>query len=95
MKRYIAGTNVEKGSYYDPINGRLVEFSAAGKLPGPPDELYYKVNGWMMLIMAPIATLLFVILLPVAYIASFATLWGYKLMLLLLGLGHGPIPRHR
>jgi len=95
MKRYIGGEFVEKGKYYNFATRRLAELGAAGKLPGGPNETYRKVNSAMMIIMAPLATLLFIILLPVAYVAAFTTLWGYKLLRLMLGMGHGHGLAHR
>jgi len=86
MKRYTGGQIVEKGKYYNPSSGTLAEIMSTGKLPGGSGEKYLKVNSVTMMILAPVATLLFVILLPVAYVACFATLWGYKLLRLLLGL---------
>ena len=94
MKRYLAGEIAGKGSYYNPMTGRLIELTTAGRLPGGAGEKYLKVTGWMMMLIAPLATLLFIILLPVAYLATFATLWGYKLLRLMLGMGHAPIMRH-
>jgi len=85
---------VEKGKYYNPFSGTLAEMDSAGKLPGNAKERFFKVNTAAMMIIAPVATLLFVILLPVAYVASFATLWGYKLLRLLLGMGNTTALRH-
>ena len=59
-----------------------------GVLPGRPEERFYRVTGGLMMNLAPLATILFALLLPVAYVASFATPWGYKLINLQLGLGH-------
>jgi len=85
---------VGKGKYYNPFSGTLAEMESADKLPGNGEERFFKVNTATMVIIAPVATLLFVVLLPVAYVASFTTLWGYKLLRLLLGMGHTPALRH-
>jgi len=85
---------VEMGKYYNPSSGTLAEMEAGGRLPGGAGDRYFKVNTPTMMVIAPLATLLFVILLPVAYVAAFATLWGYKLLRLLLGMGHTPALHH-
>lgn len=93
MREYLGGNKVGKGIYYNLSDGQAVCFRSGGVLPGDSKARYMKVSGPVMLALAPILTLMYILLLPVTYLATVTALLGYKLMRILVGLGGGHVYR--
>ena len=65
MKGYRGNDAVPGGIYVNPRRFSFVALDKGGDLPGPPGDLYLRVPAVVLLLLAPIAGGLFVVLAPV------------------------------
>jgi hypothetical protein len=80
MKRYAAGTRVETGYYLSTSHLAFTNIGPqAGVLDGEAGERYVRVPFGLALLAAPVAGLLFVILLPLIGVALTVGVIGKKL----------------
>jgi hypothetical protein len=69
------GQRVEKGTYWNPADGHRVDMKVEGILPGHQDNTYLRIPAGGMLVLAPLAGLLYVVLIPVFGLIAIAGMW--------------------
>jgi hypothetical protein len=69
------GTAVEKGLYWDPMDGRRITLRENGILPGDGSQNYMKISSAGLLILAPLFGMMYVIFLPLLGIGVFLVSW--------------------
>ena len=74
MIMYKGGMVVEKGLYWDPVEGRRINMREDGSLPGK-DTAYLKISSAALLVIAPLFGMMYVIFLPLFGIGVFLISW--------------------
>lgn len=69
------GTQVEKGLYWSPLDGRHVRMSERGILPGDENINYVKLSPSVLLFVAPLFGMMFVLFLPLFGMGVFLASW--------------------
>ena len=69
------GTAVEKGLYWNPMDGRRVTMEEGGILPGDGSRSFMKISAAGLLIIAPLFGMMYVIFLPLLGIGVFLVSW--------------------
>jgi hypothetical protein len=69
------GTQVEKGLYLSPLDGRHVTMQAAGILPGEQSAGFVKLSPSVLLFVAPLFGMMFVLFLPLFGMGVFLAAW--------------------
>ena len=85
MKKYFGGAKVDEGNYYNIDTGGVVHFDGVDMLSGKETDRYLKVSGWFLGMMVPVATLLYVLLMPIVGLTIVVALLGYRIILFLIG----------
>jgi len=75
MIRYKGGIYVEKGLYWDPMDGQQVNMDSGGILPGDSDKVYLRMSPAGLLLVAPLFGMMYVIFLPLFGIGVFIVSW--------------------
>ena len=69
------GTAVEKGLYWNPMDGRRVTMREDGILPGDGNQNYMSISPAGLLVIAPLFGMMYVIFLPLLGIGVFLVSW--------------------
>jgi hypothetical protein len=69
------GTVVEKGLYWNPMDGQRVALMEEGILPGDEGRNYLKMSPLGLLVIAPLLGMMYVIFLPLFGIGVFLVSW--------------------
>ncbi len=69
------GTVVERGLYWNPMDGRRVNMPEDGVLPGDESKSYMKISPAGLLIIAPLFGMMYVIFLPLLGLGVFLVSW--------------------
>ena len=69
------GTAVEKGLYWDPMDGQRVTMEEGGILPGDGSRSFMKISAAGLIIIAPLFGKMYVIFLPLLGIGVFLVSW--------------------
>jgi len=69
------GTVVEKGLYWNPMDGQRVALTEEGILPGDEGRNYLKMSPLGLLVIAPLLGMMYVIFLPLFGIGVFLVSW--------------------
>jgi hypothetical protein len=72
---YRGGTIVEKGWYWNPMDGQQVNVRRHGILPGDEGRRYMKISPACLLAIAPLFGMMFILFLPFFGIGVFLILW--------------------
>jgi hypothetical protein len=75
MITYKSGIYVEKGLYWDPIDGHRVNMRSGGILPGDDSKVYVRISPGGLLLVAPLFGMMFVLFLPLFGIGVFIVSW--------------------
>jgi|SRR3990172_571847 len=75
MIMHPGGTVVERGLYWNPMDGRRVTMRKEGTLPGAEHESYLKMSPGVLLVVAPLFGVMFMMFLPLFGIGVFVILW--------------------
>lgn len=75
MVTYKGGIYVEKGLYWDPMDGHRVNMHSGGILPGDSGKVYLRISPGGLLLVAPLFGLMYVIFLPLFGIGVFIVSW--------------------
>lgn len=70
-----AGTVVERGLYWNPMDGRRINMLEDGILPGDEGKNYMKMSPFGLLVIAPLFGMMYVIFLPLLGIGVFLVSW--------------------
>ena len=65
------GTMVERGLYWNPMDGRRITMSEDGILPGDESTSYMRMSVFSLLVIAPVMGMMFVTFLPLFGIGVF------------------------
>jgi hypothetical protein len=71
MLMHKGGTIVEKGLYWNPVDGQRVDVQAEGILPGDESRRYLKISTVRLFVIAPLFGLSFVMFLPLFGVGVF------------------------
>jgi hypothetical protein len=69
------GTMVERGLYWNPMDGRRTTMSEDGILPGDESTSYMRMSLFNLLVVAPVMGLMFVTFLPLFGVGVFLISW--------------------
>jgi hypothetical protein len=69
------GTMVERGLYWNPMDGRRVRMSEDGILPGDENTNYMRMSLFGLLVVAPVLGMMFVTFLPLFGVGVFVVAW--------------------
>jgi hypothetical protein len=69
------GTMVERGLYWNPMDGRRVTMSEDGILPGDESTSYMRMSLFGLLVVAPVMGMMFVTFLPLFGVGVFLISW--------------------
>ena len=69
------GTQVEKGLYWSPLDGRHVTMGEKGILPGDQSASFIKLSPSVLLFVAPLFGMMFVLFLPLFGMGVFLASW--------------------
>ncbi len=69
------GTVVEKGLYWNPLDGQRIALTEEGLLPGDESRSYLKMSPLGLLVIAPLLGMMYVIFLPLFGIGVFLVSW--------------------
>ena len=69
------GTQVKKGLYWSPLDGRHVRVSETAILPGDQSVNYVKLSPSVLLFVAPLFGMMFVLFLPLFGMGVFLASW--------------------
>ena len=75
MVTYKGGIYVEKGLYWDPMDGHRVEMHSGGILPGDVSKVYLRISAGGLLLVAPLFGMMYVMFLPLFGIGVFIVSW--------------------
>ncbi len=75
MVIYKGGIYVEKGLYWDPMDGERVNMHSDGMLPGDVSKVYLRISPVGLLLIAPLFGMMYVIFLPLFGIGVFIVSW--------------------
>ncbi len=75
MVMYKGGMVVEKGLYWDPVDGGRINVREDGLLPGNKDTRYLKISSVALLVIAPLFGMMYVMFLPLFGIGVFFISW--------------------
>lgn len=75
MVIYKGGIGVEKGLYWDPMDGNRVNMEYGGILPGDESKFYLKISPLGLLVLSPLFGMMYVIFLPLFGIGVFIVSW--------------------
>src|SRR3990170_3758341 len=70
-----AGTVVERGLYWNPMDGQRINMLEEGILPGGEGKNYMKISPFGLLVIAPLFGMMYVIFLPLFGIGVFLVSW--------------------
>jgi hypothetical protein len=70
-----SGTMVERGLYWNPMDGQRITMSADGILPGDEGTSYMRMSPFSLLIVAPVMGMMFVTFLPLFGVGVFLISW--------------------
>src|SRR5450759_4932305 len=70
-----SGTMVERGLYWNPMDGRRITMSEDGILPGDESASYMRMSLFSLLVIAPVMGLMFVTFLPLFGVGVFLISW--------------------
>jgi hypothetical protein len=74
------GTLVERGLYWDPMDGHRIAMREDGILPGNKTRSYLKLSATALLILAPLCGMMYVLFLPLFGIGVFLVSWVVPLV---------------
>ena len=74
MFTYKGGAKVGTGTYWDLGQGSSVDMEMAGTLPGDAETTFVRIPIGVMLLAGPLVGLLYVVLLPFAWIVAAAVI---------------------
>lgn len=74
------GTLVEKGLYWNPMDGQQISMREDGVLPGDDTKTYVKMSTFALLVLAPLFGMMYIIFLPLFGIGVFLISWLVPLM---------------
>lgn len=80
MLTYKGGNKVGEGTYWDLSNGRRIDVAGEAVLSGDGSCTYYRVSPGVLLLLGPVAGLLYVLLLPFIGIGTIALLAVRKVL---------------
>jgi hypothetical protein len=66
---------VERGMYWNPMDGRRITMSEEGILPGDESMSYMKMSPFALLVVAPVMGMMFVTFLPLFGVGVFLISW--------------------
>ena len=69
------GTMVERGLYWNPMDGRRITMSEDGILPSDESTNYMRMSPFSLLVIAPVMGLMFVTFLPLFGVGVFLISW--------------------
>lgn len=69
------GTQVEKGLYWSPLDGRHVTLREQGILPGDQSASFVKLSPSVLLFVAPLFGMMYVLFLPLFGMGVFLASW--------------------
>ena len=75
MVRYKGGIAVEKGLYWDPMDGQRVNMQHGDILPGDDSKVYLRISPVSLLLIAPLFGMMYVMFLPLFGIGVFVVSW--------------------
>ncbi len=75
MVVYKGGTVVERGLYWNPMDGQRVDVREDGILRGDESSSYLKVSPAGLLVMAPFIGMIYVMFLPLFGVGAFLVSW--------------------
>ena len=75
MVIYKGGIYVEKGLYWDPLDGQRVNMRSGGILPGDGGKVYLRISSVGLLLIAPLFGMMYVMFLPLFGIGVFIVSW--------------------
>ncbi len=70
-----SGTMVERGLYWNPLDGQRINMQEDGILPGVENEGYLRMSPFSLLIVAPVMGMMFVTFLPLFGVGVFLISW--------------------
>lgn len=85
MVIYKGGMIVEKGLYWNPMDGQRITVREDGRLPGDDSRSYLRISPVCLLIIAPLFGMMYVMFLPLFGIGVFIVSWLVPLMSALAG----------
>ncbi len=80
MLTYKNGQTVRTGTYWDVVSGRRIEVSGEAVLAGTRASTYLKASTGLMLLTAPVAGLLYVVLMPFLGMTAIASIVGVSIL---------------
>jgi hypothetical protein len=75
MVIYKGGIYVEKGLYWDPMDGQRINMHSGGMLPGDVSKVYLRISPVGLLLIAPLFGMMYVTFLPLFGIGVFIVSW--------------------
>jgi hypothetical protein len=69
------GTLVERGLYWNPMDGQRITMSEDGILPGDASTSYMRMSLFGLLVVAPVMGMMFVTFLPLFGVGVFLVSW--------------------
>jgi hypothetical protein len=69
------GTMVERGLYWNPMDGQRITMSEDGILPNDESTSYMRMSPFSLLVIAPVMGLMFVTFLPLFGVGVFLISW--------------------
>ncbi len=78
MREYLENKELKPGYYFNPNTGEFIHIGQDGPLPLRPQEKLVKLPLGGLLVLAPIMSLVYIIFLPFAGIASALIYLGIK-----------------
>lgn len=69
------GTMVDRGLYWNPMDGQRITMSGDGILPGDESTGYLRMSPFSLLVIAPVTGLMFVTFLPLFGVGVFLISW--------------------
>jgi hypothetical protein len=69
------GTMVERGLYWNPMDGQRITMSEDGILSGDESSSYMRMSPFSLLVVAPVTGLMFVTFLPLFGVGVFLISW--------------------
>lgn len=73
MVMYKGGTVVQKGLYWNPLDGQRINLQEEGILPGDGSRSYLRMSPAGLLVIAPLFGMMYVLFLPLFGIGVFLT----------------------
>lgn len=83
---YRAGSMVGKGTYWNPADGRRVDISDEGVLPGAEGSVYLRFSSKGVLFVAPLLGLMYVMFLPMFGLGIILMIWLWAIFGALAGV---------